>query len=126
MTLTLTLTIERVVGAAIEPYLKDLAALRIQVFREFPYLYQGTLEYEARYLKSYANSERSLVVINYGDQAQMVSVPGLGAGVKLRGLYASPEVAGAGGAVGAAASAPGGLPGGLSAPPHSVQVFAVE
>lgn len=58
-----TLTIERMVGAAIEPYLKDLAALRIQVFREFPYLYEGTLEYEARYLQSYASSERSVVVI---------------------------------------------------------------
>lgn len=57
------LTIERVVGAAIEPYLQDLAALRMQVFREFPYLYEGTLEYEARYLQSYASSERSLVVI---------------------------------------------------------------
>ena len=58
-----TLTIERVVGAAIEPYLDDLAALRIQVFREFPYLYVGTRDYEARYLQSYANSEQSLVVI---------------------------------------------------------------
>jgi GNAT superfamily N-acetyltransferase len=58
-----TLTIERVVGAAVEPYLDDLAALRIQVFREFPYLYEGTLEYESRYLRSYARSERSLVVI---------------------------------------------------------------
>lgn len=57
------LTIERVVGAAIEPYLNDLAALRIQVFREFPYLYVGTLDYESRYLQSYASSERSLVVI---------------------------------------------------------------
>jgi GNAT superfamily N-acetyltransferase len=57
------LIIERVVGAAIEPYLEDLAALRIQVFREYPYLYQGTLAYEARYLQSYASSEGSLVVI---------------------------------------------------------------
>lgn len=59
----MTMTIERVVGAAIEPYLDDLAALRIQVFREYPYLYLGTLEYEARYLRSYASSERSVVVI---------------------------------------------------------------
>jgi GNAT superfamily N-acetyltransferase len=57
------LTVERVVGAAIVPYLNDLAALRIQVFREFPYLYEGSLDYEARYLQSYASSERSLVVI---------------------------------------------------------------
>jgi GNAT superfamily N-acetyltransferase len=57
------LVVERVKGAGIEPYLNDLAALRIEVFREFPYLYEGTLEYETRYLRSYARSERSLVVI---------------------------------------------------------------
>lgn len=55
--------IECVTGAAVEPYLAELAALRIEVFREFPYLYAGTIEYEQRYLRSYASSERSLVVI---------------------------------------------------------------
>jgi GNAT superfamily N-acetyltransferase len=57
------LTVERLVGPAIEPYLADLAALRIEVFREFPYLYEGTLEYESRYLRSYARCERSIVVV---------------------------------------------------------------
>lgn len=57
------LTVERLQGAAIEPYLADLAGLRIEVFREYPYLYEGTQEYESRYLRSYASSERSLVVI---------------------------------------------------------------
>jgi len=57
------LTVESVSGAAIEPYLADLAALRIEVFREYPYLYEGTLEYEAHYLRNYANAPNSLVVI---------------------------------------------------------------
>jgi GNAT superfamily N-acetyltransferase len=57
------LVIERITGSAIEPYLDALAALRIQVFREYPYLYLGSADYEARYLQSYADSERSLVVI---------------------------------------------------------------
>ena len=57
------LIIEPVTGRAIERYLEDLAALRIEVFREFPYLYEGTLDYESRYLRSYADSPRSLVVI---------------------------------------------------------------
>lgn len=56
-------TIERVRGAAVEPYLADLAALRIEVFREYPYLYRGELDYESRYLRSYAASPRSVVVI---------------------------------------------------------------
>jgi GNAT superfamily N-acetyltransferase len=57
------LTIERVSGAAIEPFLQDVAALRIEVFREYPYLYRGTLAYESRYLQSYAASPQSVVVV---------------------------------------------------------------
>ncbi|MFB4393313.1 MULTISPECIES: GNAT family N-acetyltransferase [unclassified Pseudomonas] len=50
-------------GAAIAPYIDDLARLRLAVFREFPYLYDGTAEYEADYLSTYVRSERSLVVL---------------------------------------------------------------
>jgi GNAT superfamily N-acetyltransferase len=57
------LAIERVRGRAIEPYLGALAELRIEVFREYPYLYEGTREYEERYLRGYAEDERSVVVI---------------------------------------------------------------
>lgn len=57
------LTIEALNGAAALPYMGDLAALRIEVFREFPYLYEGTLEYEHRYLKSYAEHARSVIVL---------------------------------------------------------------
>ena len=31
-------------GAAIEPALPDIARLRIAVFRDFPYLYDGSLD----------------------------------------------------------------------------------
>lgn len=49
-------------GEEITPLIDELGALRIAVFREFPYLYEGTLEYERPYLKRYAASERSLIV----------------------------------------------------------------
>lgn len=54
-------------GAAIAPYIDDLARLRLTVFREFPYLYDGTPEYEADYLANYARSGRSLVVLALDD-----------------------------------------------------------
>lgn len=57
------LAIESLTGAGIETYVSDLAALRIEVFREYPYLYEGTRAYEQRYLRKYASSERSLVVL---------------------------------------------------------------
>jgi GNAT superfamily N-acetyltransferase len=50
-------------GGAIETVLADLARLRIAVFREFPYLYEGDLEYEAHYLRNYAASQEGLVVV---------------------------------------------------------------
>jgi GNAT superfamily N-acetyltransferase len=57
------LAIEAVSGQAFERYLPDLAALRIEVFREYPYLYDGELDYEARYLRGYLASDRGVVVI---------------------------------------------------------------
>ena len=58
-------------GAAIAPYIDDLARLRLSVFREFPYLYDGTPQYEADYLSTYARSGRSLAVLAI-DQGQVV------------------------------------------------------
>ena len=49
-------------GLEIEPYLEALGGLRIAVFREFPYLYEGTLEAEREYLQVYVRSPRSMVV----------------------------------------------------------------
>jgi GNAT superfamily N-acetyltransferase len=56
-------------GRAIETVLGDLAQLRIAVFREFPYLYEGNVEYEAKYLRDYAASEQAVVVaVRDGDR----------------------------------------------------------
>ncbi|WP_104205072.1 GNAT family N-acetyltransferase [Billgrantia saliphila] len=50
-------------GRAIEPRLEELARLRITVFRDFPYLYDGDFEYEANYLRRYAECPESLFVL---------------------------------------------------------------
>ncbi len=42
--------------------LPDVARLRIEVFRAWPYLYDGSPDYEERYLQSYRESERAVVV----------------------------------------------------------------
>lgn len=64
-------TIQRYVGADASECIDELAALRIAVFREFPYLYDGSLEYERRYLATYLQCPQSLVVI-VRDRAQVV------------------------------------------------------
>jgi len=58
-----TLRFTRLHGAAIAPQLAGLARLRIGVFREFPYLYDGSEAYERSYLQTYVDSPRSLVVL---------------------------------------------------------------
>ncbi|MGY6631651.1 MAG: GNAT family N-acetyltransferase [Wenzhouxiangella sp.] len=42
---------------------EDLARLRIQVFREFPYLYEGSLDYERDYLAGFAAAEGAVLVL---------------------------------------------------------------
>jgi GNAT superfamily N-acetyltransferase len=50
-------------GAASRPHLDAVAALRIAVFRDWPYLYDGDAAYEREYLDAYARSPRSVVVL---------------------------------------------------------------
>lgn len=49
-------------GKEIHKVLDDLAELRVKVFREWPYLYEGSLDYERGYLRRYAESEGAVVV----------------------------------------------------------------
>ena len=46
-------------------YIPDVARLRIEVFREFPYLYDGDLAYESKYLQTYIESPDSVIVIAF-------------------------------------------------------------
>ena len=54
-------------GAELAPHLDALGELRIAVFREYPYLYVGTLEHEREYLRTYFQSSGSLVVLVFDD-----------------------------------------------------------
>ena len=53
--------------------LDEIAALRIAVFRDWPYLYDGDPAYEARYLQTYLDSDRALVLGAF-DGARLVGV----------------------------------------------------
>jgi GNAT superfamily N-acetyltransferase len=58
-----SLRLQSLRGRGIASHLSALAEVRIAVFREWPYLYEGTREYEAKYLESYVRSPRSLAVL---------------------------------------------------------------
>lgn len=67
----MTETIQRLTGSAVSPYLSEVARLRIAVFREWPYLYDGDMDYEAQYLETYSRSPESLFVLVF-DQDRVV------------------------------------------------------
>ncbi|SOB89724.1 GNAT family N-acetyltransferase [Stappia indica] len=49
-------------GKEIGDALDDLAVLRVKVFREWPYLYEGSLDYERTYLRRYAEGKGAVVI----------------------------------------------------------------
>lgn len=59
----MSLEIEVLRGAEIEVELQALAALRIAVFRDWPYLYEGTLDYELHYLRMYLDCPNSQAIL---------------------------------------------------------------
>ena len=54
--------VEALTGTALDAALGDVARLRIAVFRDWPYLYDGDPGYEEAYLQSYRESEGAIVV----------------------------------------------------------------
>lgn len=69
--------LSRCQGQAIAPHLEDLARLRIRVFRDFPYLYDGDLGYEADYLNRYAECPASLFLLAFDGDALVGAATGM-------------------------------------------------
>lgn len=55
----------RLKGKEIETVLTDLADLRIKVFKAYPYLYEGSFEYEKEYLQTYIQSDKAFLFALY-------------------------------------------------------------
>lgn len=63
------LRIATLTGNSILPWLHPLGQLRIAVFRDWPYLYEGDEDYELNYMRVYAESPRAAVVVAFdGDR----------------------------------------------------------
>lgn len=76
-------------------HLDKLAQLRIAVFREYPYLYEGTIESEKEYLETFVNAKQGIAVVAFDDD----SVVGMSTGlplaqepVEVQGLWATQAV----------------------------------
>lgn len=64
-------------GAELEPWLEHVAALRIRIFRSFPYLYDGSPDYEARYLRTYTRSDSAVCILALDDDRVVGASTGL-------------------------------------------------
>jgi len=66
-----------IAGPGLAPWIADLARLRISVFRDYPYLYDGNIAYEENYLQTYLNSVDSIVILAQDGQQVIGASTGL-------------------------------------------------
>jgi GNAT superfamily N-acetyltransferase len=70
----MSLTVVSLEGDQLAEGLVAVAELRMAVFRDYPYLYDGSLDYERSYLKGFAVSEGAVIVAAFnGDRIIGVS-----------------------------------------------------
>lgn len=83
------------------PYLPALARLRISVFHDWPYLYEGDESYEQTYLQTYVNAPRAAVVFAFdgdavvgastclplADETPNVQAPFVSAGMSVQNVF---------------------------------------
>lgn len=74
-------------GPELQAALPELARLRQEVFRAFPYLYEGNAEYEENYLRTYLNAPGAVVALAREEGGRVV-----GASTALPLVQETPEV----------------------------------
>ncbi|MCC6585033.1 MAG: GNAT family N-acetyltransferase [Chitinophagales bacterium] len=88
-------------GADILSAVDDFAGVRMRVFHEFPYLYEGTLEHEREYLQTYCKAANAFLFAAYDgdkmigattciplkDEVEEVRQPFLDAGMDIDTLF---------------------------------------
>ena len=82
-------------------HIDDIAGLRLRVFRDWPYLYDGNLEYERRYLADFAAAPDAVCVAAFdgetmigastgmplADEHDEIKAPFIGASIPLNNIF---------------------------------------
>jgi len=70
---SISLLVEHTINDAIDA----IAQLRIDIFKEYPYLYDGDLESEAKYLKKFTHAKDAITVVLKDDERVVGAITGL-------------------------------------------------
>jgi GNAT superfamily N-acetyltransferase len=65
----MTIRVAALTGEELAAGIAAVARLRIAVFRHWPYLYDGTMDYESGYLSTFAEAEGAIIVAAYDGDA---------------------------------------------------------
>lgn len=84
-----SISVRALTGKELIAALPALAQLRITVFRDFPYLYDGSLAYEADYLAKFAESKAAVCVAAYNGDAIVGASTGAAMTEQVSEFYAS-------------------------------------
>jgi len=68
-TFAMSIRVVSFTGNKAQQYLPQLAQLRMTVFSEFPYLYEGAMDYETQYLQTYTQTPDAVVVVAFDGEA---------------------------------------------------------
>lgn len=64
----MTLRVASLTGTALQDGIAAAGRLRIAVFRHWPYLYDGSMDYESEYLSKFATAEGAVIVAAYDSE----------------------------------------------------------
>jgi len=68
----MAVTVRPLVGREFSEAIPALSRLRIQIFRDWPYLYDGDLEYEEKYLKRFVEADRAFLAAAFNEAGDIV------------------------------------------------------
>lgn len=71
------MTEQLLTGTAIADVLDDLATLRLEIFQEYPYLYEGRREDELHYLATYAKTPDAVAILAYDGSTVIGAATGM-------------------------------------------------
>ena len=75
----MTIEIKIFIEKDAKSYIEYISKLRIEVFREFPYLYNGDIEYEMKYMKDYTSDQKGMIAVAWKEG----EIAGISTGIPL-------------------------------------------